>query len=47
MLIVAREVYVYRTDSARVLRENDILETPLLPGFSIRVADLFDRAIDF
>ncbi len=39
-----REVYVYRADGTdSELGAEDLLEAPeLLPGFSLRVADLFD-----
>jgi len=35
-------VHVLRTGSVQIFGENDMLESPeLLPGFSVKVADLF------
>jgi Uma2 family endonuclease len=34
-----REIFIRTADGARILRATDLLESPLLPGFSIRVAD--------
>jgi Uma2 family endonuclease len=35
-----------RSDSRNViLGEDDLFETPLIPGFSIRLGELFDRAL--
>jgi Uma2 family endonuclease len=37
-----RTVHILRTGSAQVFEENDMLESPeLLPGLSIKIADLF------
>lgn len=43
--IETRHLFVFRKGGVIVLGENDMLTTPLLPGFSIRVGELFDRAI--
>jgi len=45
---VARQVEVYRRKRkklrlAETLRQKDKLESPLLPGFSCQVRDLFDQ----
>jgi Uma2 family endonuclease len=40
----AREVYCYSQQHDRILREHETLATSLIPGFSIRIADLFDQA---
>jgi Uma2 family endonuclease len=37
-----REVYVYSNDRDTIIRESGELSTPLLPGLSISVKDLFD-----
>jgi Uma2 family endonuclease len=39
-----REVYCYSQQYDRILREHETLSTSLVPGFSIRIADLFDQA---
>ncbi len=38
----SRTLQIYRGDTARSLDENAVITTPLLPDFSIRVADLFE-----
>jgi Uma2 family endonuclease len=42
--IETREVYCYSQQHDRILREYETLATSLIPGFSIRIADLFDQA---
>lgn len=37
-----REVYVYTTGRKKILGENELLETELIPGFSVRIGDLFE-----
>ena len=37
------EVFIYSARGARILKGNDAIETDLIPGFSITVADLFHR----
>jgi Uma2 family endonuclease len=39
-----RSVYVYSDDRRAILAGNDELSTPLIPGFSITVEDLFNGA---
>jgi Uma2 family endonuclease len=40
----SREVYCYSQQYDRIMRETETLSTSLIPGFSIRIADLFDQA---
>ena len=42
--IETREVYCYSQQHDRILRDHETLSTSLIPGFSIRIADLFDQA---
>jgi hypothetical protein len=39
-----RKAYRLTAGGETVLRENDDVSSALLPGFSIRLADLFDNA---
>jgi Uma2 family endonuclease len=38
-----QEIMIRTADGARILRANDLLESPLLPGFSIKVGDALAR----
>ncbi len=40
-----REALVYTPERDAILNENDLFSSPQIPGFSIRLGDLFDRAI--
>ena len=40
--IPTREVYFYSPDRDRILREHELFESALVPGFQIRLSDLFD-----
>jgi Uma2 family endonuclease len=44
MYLNAREIHVYTTDTGAIrrVRESESIETPLLPGFSLRVAEIFE-----
>jgi Uma2 family endonuclease len=42
--IPTREVYFYSSREDRILRDNQDFATELIPGFRIRIADLFDQA---
>src|SRR5205085_8359408 len=35
-----QEILIRMSDGVRILRANDLLESPLLPGVSVRVADV-------
>ena len=39
-----RQAFVFSEDRKVILDDHDLFETSLIPGFSIRLADLFDRA---
>src|ERR1700691_2109738 len=41
--IDSREAYVYAAAGRAILDENDIFQSSLIPGFSIRLGDLFDQ----
>jgi Uma2 family endonuclease len=41
--IDSREAYVYSADGRTILDEDGIFQSSLIPGFSIRLGDLFDR----
>ncbi len=41
--IDSREVYVYSANGRMILDENGVFQSSLIPGFSIRIGDLFDR----
>ena len=41
--IDSREAYVYSANGRMILDENGVFESSLIPGFSIRLGDLFDR----
>jgi Uma2 family endonuclease len=41
--IDTREAYVYSEERDAILDENGIFESSLIPGFSIRLGDLFDQ----
>jgi Uma2 family endonuclease len=41
--IDSREAYVYSENRRAILDENGIFESSLIPGFSIRIGDLFDQ----
>ncbi len=41
--IATREAYVYSLDGRAILDENQHFQSSLIPGFSIRLGDLFDR----
>lgn len=41
--ITTREAFVYSEDRRVILDENGIFESSLIPGFSIRLGDLFDQ----
>jgi Uma2 family endonuclease len=41
--IDSREAYVYSADGRMILDENGVFQSSLIPGFSIRIGDLFDR----
>jgi Uma2 family endonuclease len=40
-----REIRRLSPDHNDILDENAMLETPLIPGFSIRLGDLLDQAL--
>lgn len=39
-----REVFAYTQSGNRILSETDLLASPQIPGFSIAVGELLDRA---
>jgi Uma2 family endonuclease len=39
-----RQAFVQPEGRQAFLGENDLFESPLIPGFSIRLGELFDRA---
>lgn len=39
-----REAFVFAQEGNRILGENDLFESPRIPGFSIRIGQLFDEA---
>ncbi|MBV9769083.1 MAG: Uma2 family endonuclease [Bryobacterales bacterium] len=41
--IDSREAYVYSPEGRVILDENALFQSSLIPGFSIRIGDLFDR----
>jgi Uma2 family endonuclease len=41
--IDSREAYVYSVDGRTILDENGAFESSMIPGFGIRLGDLFDR----
>jgi Uma2 family endonuclease len=41
--IDSREAFVFSADRRAILDENGIFESSLIPGFSIRLGDLFDQ----
>ena len=41
--IKTREAYVYSADGRAILDENGVFQSSLIPGFSIRIGDLFDQ----
>jgi Uma2 family endonuclease len=41
--IDSREAFVFSTDRRAILDENGIFESRLIPGFSIRIGDLFNQ----
>jgi Uma2 family endonuclease len=41
--IDSREAYIYSADARTILDENGVCQSSLIPGFSIRIGDLFDR----
>jgi Uma2 family endonuclease len=41
--IELREAYVYAESGRAILDENGLFQSSLIPGFSIRIGDLFDR----
>jgi Uma2 family endonuclease len=41
--IESREAYVYSESGRAILDENGVFESSLIPGFSIRLGDLFDQ----
>ena len=41
--IDSREAYVYSADGRMILDENGVFQSSLIPGFSARIGDLFDR----
>jgi Uma2 family endonuclease len=41
--IALREAYVYSESRRAILDENEQFSTDLIPGFSIRIGELFDR----
>jgi Uma2 family endonuclease len=41
--IAPREAFVYSANGRMILDENGVFESSLIPGFSIRLGDLFDR----
>jgi Uma2 family endonuclease len=41
--IDSREAYVYSANGNMILGENGLFESSLIPGFSIRLGDLFNR----
>jgi Uma2 family endonuclease len=41
--IDSREAYVYSAGGRAILDENGVFESSLIPGFSIRLGDLFDQ----
>ena len=44
LIIPTRRALVFSDRAERILNENDDLRSDLIPGFSIRLKDLFDRA---
>src|SRR5277367_2912997 len=40
--IPTREVYFYSAEQDRILRDHETFESVLIPGFRVRLADLFD-----
>jgi Uma2 family endonuclease len=43
-LIPSREVYFYSAERDRILRDHEMFESALVPGFQVRLAELFDWA---
>ena len=41
--IELREAYVYSESGRAILDEDGLFQSNLIPGFSIRIGDLFDR----
>jgi Uma2 family endonuclease len=41
--IESREAYIYSPEGRAILDENGIFQTTMIPGFSIRLGDLFDQ----
>lgn len=41
--IDSREAFLFSEDHKAILDENDPFESSLIPGFSIRIGDLFDQ----
>jgi Uma2 family endonuclease len=41
--IEEREAYLYSSDRDAILNENETFSSPQIPGFSIRLGELFDR----
>ncbi len=44
LVAFTREATLYSDDGDRILHENDEFRSALIPGFSIALKDLFDRA---
>src|ERR1039457_4591121 len=44
LIIPTRRALVFSDRAERILNENDDFRSDLIPGFSIRLKDLFDRA---
>jgi Uma2 family endonuclease len=41
--IESREGFVFSTEGRAILDENAVFQSSLIPGFSIRIGDLFDQ----
>lgn len=39
----SRRAFLFSERGGAILKENQLFQSPLLPGLSIRIADLFDR----
>jgi Uma2 family endonuclease len=44
LIIPTRRAFVFSDRAERILNDNDKFQSDLIPGFSIRLKDLFDRA---
>jgi Uma2 family endonuclease len=41
--IDSRRAFLFSDDREAILKENEQFQSSLIPGFSIRIGDLFDR----